>query len=727
MLNTCPAESVLARMLDDSLVGAEIEAVESHVATCLACQRTLERLTVAEAREDYATWAPSDPSGLGPATRPFLDRFAPDPSAETQDDRQPDATTAAVGDGERWPEVPGYRIEGELGRGGMGVVYLARQAHANRMVALKMVLANRGRPEDLLRFLIEGESLARLHHPHIVQVYEVGEAGGLPFFSMEYVEGGTLAQRFSGLPLTPVESAGLVETVARAVHAAHQSGIVHRDLKPANILLASKADSGTGTNPSWGGGPLPLTPKVTDFGLAKHVGTDSGLTHTGQILGTPSYMAPEQATGDANVGVQADVYALGAILYEALSGSPPYKGDSAWETMMKVVHDPLVPPSRRRDGLPHDLVVICQKCLEKLPAGRYPSADALAEDLRRFRAGEAILARPSNPARLAWLWCRRNPLPAALTATIMISALVGSAAVGLSWRRAALERAEKSLLADYLADRVLAESSTEVNPRGANFTVRELLDRVGARMGADFQGHPEIEAAVRETVGKAYLSLGEDAKAEPHLRTALGLDTELRGPGDRATLRVANLLGMLLEQSGRPGPAEAILRSNLAACRRWLGPADPTTLEASARLGALLRMTGRPDEADPLIRSALDGRRRVLVTDHPDTLRSVHDLCLLEVDRRRLDAASSLADEYERGIRCARGPKHPDNVTALANLGLIQRLRGHAEQAETFYRRAADEARRILGDDHPTTRLAVAEHARVARDVIPPRPAEVAP
>jgi eukaryotic-like serine/threonine-protein kinase len=289
------------------------------------------------------------------------------------------------------------------------------------------------------------------------------------------------------------------------------------------------------------------------------------------------------------------------------------------------------------------------------------------------------------------------------------------------------------MIAEYLADHVLAEASTEVNPRGAQFTVRDLLDRVGSRIGGDFQGHPEMEASVRETVGKSYLSLGEYARAEPHLRASLALDVELRGAGDPSSLRVSNLLAMLLEQSGRPAQARELLVDNLATSRRSLGPDDPITLDASARLGALLRAGGKLDEAEPLIRSALEARRRVLPTDHSDTLRCVRDLCLLELDRRHFDAAGALADEYERGIRCSRGPKHPDNVTALANLGLIQLLRGRPDLAEPFYRRAADEARRILGEGHAITLAAIADHARVDREAAlakstsPPDPPEKSP
>ena len=708
-------------MLDDRLQGSDAEAVEAHVASCRACQEALERMTGGSADETATSWdrpprTEEIEAGLvGPG--PALRRTGPASEADTlhfardgasAGDTEPHATD--------WPNVPGYQIERELGRGGMGVVYLARQAHANRMVALKMVLANRGRPEDLLRFLFEGESLARLHHPNIVQIYEVGECGGRPFFSMEYVEGGSLTDWLNGASRPSSEAAALVETIARAVHAAHQSGVVHRDLKPANILLSNKADAREKTGDSWGSGERRATPKVTDFGLAKHVGTDSGLTHTGQILGTPSYMAPEQAAGGASVGVPADVYALGAILYETLTGRPPFKGDSAWDTMMQVVHEPVVPPSRWKAGLARDLEVICLKCLAKIPADRYASADAFAEDLRRFRAGEPILARPASASRMAWLWCRRNPLAAAMAAGLLVASLAGSAAIGWSWRQAARERSEKSLLADYLSDRVLAESSTEVNPRGSAFTLRELLDRVGARVGGDFQGHPEIEASVRETIGKSYLSLGEYPSAEPHFRSAMAILERLRGSDDAAYLRVANLLAVLLAQSNRSELAETLLRQTLATAKGRLGPDDPITLEATARLGALLRAGGKREPADSLIRSALDARRRVLPTDHPDTLRSVHDLCLLEVDRRRLDVALSLADEYERGIRCARGPKHPDNVTALANLGLIHFLRGNADQGQSFYRRSVEEARRILGENHSITRSTIAEALRVSQD-----------
>ncbi len=278
--------------------------------------------------------------------------------------------------------VPGYEVLGELGRGGMGVVYKARQVGLNRTVALKMILvAECAGGQDRARFKAEGEAVARLQHPNVVQIHEVGEHDDRPFFSMEFVDGGSLAHKARGGPLPPRAAAGLVETLARAMHAAHEYGVVHRDLKPANVLLSADG-----------------TPKIADFGLAKRLDVDAGQTRTGSVLGTPSYMAPEQADGRTKeVGPAADVYALGAILYELLTGRPPFKGETAMHTLFQVLSVEPVPPARLRTGVPADLNVICLKCLEKNPRDRYASAAALAEDLRRFLNGEVIAARPAGP------------------------------------------------------------------------------------------------------------------------------------------------------------------------------------------------------------------------------------------------------------------------------------------------------------------------------------------
>ncbi len=272
------------------------------------------------------------------------------------------------------PSVPGYEIIAELGRGGMGVVYKARQTALNRFVALKMVLhGGHASSTELDRFLAEGETVAQLQHPHIVQIHEIGQQAGLPFFCLEYVEGGTLSQRLAAGPLPPRESAHLTETLARAMAYAHGRGLIHRDLKPSNVLLAADG-----------------TPKITDFGLAKRATGGGHLTATGAILGTPSYMAPEQAEAKKDVGPLADVYALGAILYEMVTGRPPFQAPTTLDTIMQVLTQEPVPPSRLQPGLPADLETICLKCLQKEPPKRDASAEALADDLN------ALPGRPSH-------------------------------------------------------------------------------------------------------------------------------------------------------------------------------------------------------------------------------------------------------------------------------------------------------------------------------------------
>jgi tRNA A-37 threonylcarbamoyl transferase component Bud32 len=307
-------------------------------------------------------------------------------------------------------EVPGYEVLRELGRGTMGVVYQARHQKLHRQVALKMILAgSHAGAAELARFQTEAEAIARLQHPNIVQVHEVGEHEGKPFVALEFCGGGSLDKKLNGTPLPAAEAAALVETLARAVQAAHEHHVVHRDLKPANVLLAEDG-----------------TPKITDFGLAKKL-DEASQTQSGAILGTPSYMAPEQAGGkSAAVGPLADVYALGAILYECLTGRPPFKAVTPMETILQVVADEPVPPSRLQPRIPRDLETICLKCLRKEPARRYGSATALAEDLQRFLKGEPIRARPVGRAERVLKWVRRNPAVAASLAAVALTLIVGA-------------------------------------------------------------------------------------------------------------------------------------------------------------------------------------------------------------------------------------------------------------------------------------------------------------
>jgi WD40 repeat protein len=319
----------------------------------------------------------------------------------------------------------------------MGVVYKARQLGLERNVALKMILAGGlAGTEEVRRFRREAEAVARLQHPNIVAVYEVGEwraadaSPAVPYFSLEYVDGGSLADRLKGTPVAPREAAVLTETLARAVYHAHQHGIVHRDLKPANILLEN-------------GG----LPKIADFGLAKQL-DDSSQTRSGAVLGTPSYMPPEQARGETQqVGPAADVYALGAILYEMLSGRPPFRGATIVDTLEQVCGQEPVAPTRLAPNVPRDLETICLKSLQKEPHKRYASAQELAEDLRRFLDGEPILARPAGTLERLRKWARRRPAVAALSAVLLLTAVVGFGLVTWKWLEAdAAQRTAESAL-----------------------------------------------------------------------------------------------------------------------------------------------------------------------------------------------------------------------------------------------------------------------------------------
>jgi len=327
----------------------------------------------------------------------------PDQSAETIDQRGTgDPWKTKLSDGERTSqdvsELHNYDILAELGRGGMGVVYKARHKHLNRLVALKMILSGpHAGAETLGRFRREAEAIAQLQHPNLVQIYDVGEQEGRPFFSLEFMEGGNLDERIAGRPQPAMQAAQIVETLARAMHAVHQRGIIHRDLKPANVLLTADG-----------------TVKIGDFGLAKKLG-EGGSTVTGDIVGTPSYMAPEQAAGKIkDVGAQTDVYALGAILYALLTGRPPFTAETAWDVVAQVIaHEP-VPPRRLQPTVPGDLETICLKCLQKDARRRYASAVELAEDLHRFQTNEPIKARPASALTRLVKWARRHPARATL-------------------------------------------------------------------------------------------------------------------------------------------------------------------------------------------------------------------------------------------------------------------------------------------------------------------------
>jgi eukaryotic-like serine/threonine-protein kinase len=445
----CPARETLEQFLAGALDDHEQDDLCAHVEVCSACQRELNDLVESPSPKPGTPEGPSaevqelDLSFLKHLQQTLTDPdWRPPPWTESG----PHLGRFTEGDGQRscMPpgSVPDYELLGELGRGSMGVVYKARQLSLGRLTALKMILAGEHASlNDRTRFRAEAEAAASLRHANIVQVHETGEAGGLLYFSMEYVEGETLKQWLHGEP-KPARAVGLLmEALARAVAFAHSRGIVHRDLKPANVLLeavevrTTVTRSGGSVDPAAELARLGRVPKIADFGLAKRLGDALG-TQTGQLMGTPSYMSPEQLAGRAGAtGPGVDIYALGCILYEALTGRPPFLDASLEALADRVRREEPVPPRRLQPGCSRDLETICLKCLEKEPARRYATAGELAEDLRRFLAHEPIAARaPSSWDRLIKL-VRRNKATAAGIAGIIASVLLGIAATSyLAWR-----------------------------------------------------------------------------------------------------------------------------------------------------------------------------------------------------------------------------------------------------------------------------------------------------
>jgi WD40 repeat protein len=395
----CPTQHELAAFNFGDLPEASLEAISRHLESCSGCEAFLDGL---DGRTDSAITALRYP---GPAK--VLGRIgalaAPRAPAEL-------------------PAVPGYEVLGLLGEGGMGVVYRARHLGLDRLVALKVLRG--GSSKRLARFRAEALADARLQHPHVVQIFEIGEHHGQPYLALELLEGGSLEAKLAGKPQAPRAAAELVQVLAQAMQYAHSRGIVHRDLKPSNVLLTAEG-----------------TAKIADFGLAKFVQATEGQTQEGDVLGTPRYMAPEQTSGaPAGVGPAADLYSLGVILYELLTGRAPLQAPTPVETLLLIRSQDPLPPSRLLPRLPRDLETICLKCLQKDPGRRYASAQELADDLERFLAGKPVRARPVGMPEKVLKWVRRNPLAALLLALLTVSLTGGLAAVTWKWLEANEQR-----------------------------------------------------------------------------------------------------------------------------------------------------------------------------------------------------------------------------------------------------------------------------------------------
>ena len=578
--------------------------------------------------------------------------------------------------------VGGYRIVSELGRGGRGVVYLARDLRLGRNVALKMVLAGGHAGDDaLLRFRSEAEAVARVQHPGIVQIYEVGLHAGLPYFALEYCEGGSLDDRLDGRPMNPRNAARVLSSVARAVHSAHQAGIVHRDLKPGNVLISRDG-----------------SPKVADFGLAKVAGSAaSGATRSGAMLGTPAYMAPEQMDDFRAVGPAADVYALGAMLYEALTGRPPFIGESEANAIWLVMTQDPVPVRRLQPKVPVDLETVCHKCLAQEPARRYRSAAELADDLDRFVRGEPVRARPLGRLTRAGIWARRNPAVAALGAVCVLalgSLLIAGTVFAIDRDRAARDMAAKNEQLE--AARRAAEDARIASETAGN---AERLSREAAEQAS--RDEAQARRAAVESAARAVENFRSAEQAVGQFLAAIAEDRVLFSRDDLRPLR-EKLLRAVLEYSqsvrGQASGGELVMRTAIA--------------RTAYRTGTVLLKMGRTAEAVAALREAVEIAARAAAErpDRPDLAR--------EAAGYRVNLGLTLwqSDDYpgaERELQTAAAAQqalaeaHPldrdirlDLVGTQGNLGAVL-MRGRRDYAgaEQALRRALELCQDLVAAD----------------------------
>ena len=637
---------------------------------------------------------------------PALPWQVPDPEKTVSSGGSLSATEAR-----HLPErIGAYRILQLLGEGGMGVVYEAEQDRPRRRVALKVIKADWGSSERLRRFEQEFETLGRLHHPGIAQIYEAGTAdtafGNQPFFAMEIIHGKPLVNYAAEAKLNTRQRLALMVHVCEAVQHAHERGIIHRDLKPGNILVDENGQ-----------------PKILDFGLARVTDCDlqaTRQTDVGQLLGTLPYMSPEQVTADPSaLDTRSDVYALGVILYELLAGKLPY---SLSRQLPEVVHTiqqvdpaPLSQVSREYRG---DIETIVAKALEKEKARRYSSAAEMAADIQRFLDDRPITAKPPSTAYQLKKFARRHKALVASVAAVFVVLAVATAVSTREAIRANRSAQTAEALNDFLRNDLLAQasSSAQTTTPDPDLKVRTALDRAAERIAGKFDKQPQVEAAIRETVGGAYMDLGLYPEARKQEERALELYRQSLGPENPKTLQAMNSVGRAATLQGNYSEAEALLSKTVDTMRRVSGPEHLDSLSAMYNLGALYNHQGKYTQAEALFKQIVEGRRRVLGPDHRSTLAAMNGLANAYNEQGKYAQAEELYTKILETSRRVLGPDHPNTALAMSNLSLNYEQEGKFTEADTLLRQTVDIRRRVLGPEHPETLMSMQYLASVYSD-----------
>jgi eukaryotic-like serine/threonine-protein kinase len=619
-----------------------------------------------------------------------------------------------------YPETIGhYRIVRLLGEGGMGAVYEAEQEEPRRVVALKMIKLGLATPDRLRRFRQESRALARLHHPGIAQIYESNTAdtalGQQPYFAMEFILGLPLKQYAEERQLNARQIVALMIKVCEAVHHAHQRGLIHRDLKPGNILVDETGQ-----------------PKILDFGVSRVIEAETQegeapttQTGLGQIVGTLAYMSPEQVLGDPlEVDTRSDVYSLGVILYELLSGRLPYEVNhrqlpEAVHTIREQEPEPLSSVDRNYQG---DVETFVRKALEKDKNRRYASAADLSEDIRRYLNDEPIAARPPSASYQLQKFARRHRgLMAGVAAVFVV--LVAGVAVSTSQAiranragQAALRERDRAVEAeaaakavnDFLQTDLLAQAGASAQARPGtrpdpDLKVRTALDRAAASIGQKFEKQPLVEAQIRRTIGNAYLDLGVYPEAQNQVERAIALRRRLLGENNPDTLDSLRDLAVVYRSEGKAAQAESLLTRVLESQRRVLGEDNSDTLESEYDLGLLYDDQEKYAQAEPLLIKALDGQRHNLGERNPSTALTMNQLAELYKGEGKYAQAEPLNTRALEIQRSVLGDEHPNTLFTTSSLASLYEEEGKYPQAEQLFSNALQIQRHLLGEEHIET------------------------
>ena len=612
--------------------------------------------------------------------------------------------TAGASSGNGSDALEKYQLLEELGRGATATVWLAHDRSFDRLVALKLISASAD-PRLIQRLVREGQAVARLRHPNIVAVQAMHAADREAYLAMDYVEGGDLRQRLArGLP-TEKQSATWVRDLASALAHAHANGVLHRDIKPSNILLTGSA-----------------APQLADFGLAAPLEGGGDLTAPGQVAGTAAYLAPELLAGADRATPQSDLYSLGAVLYECLTGRAPFLGDSTAELFAQIANTEPPPPRILRPGIPRDLETICLKCLEKNPARRYATAQALQDDLDRALRGDAIAARPIGRVEKTARWCRKHPGTAvfgSIAAVLLLCLAIGGPLVAIRLARAnaraTAEAATSNAVRQFLQNDLLAQASPEAQA-DRDLKLRVVLDRAAKGIEGRFPGQPIVEADVRDTLAATYHSLGEYATSREQWERVRALRRTALGPDHPQTLRAGSNLVDALRLLGRYPEAEAIAVEVLRDQRRVLGSRHADTLLTISNLALVHRFQGKFPAAHALYTEALETQRQTLGPEHPATLAVMNNLAVAYRNEGRIAEAEALQAETVRLRTRILGPEHPDTLLSMNNLALIYKNQGKLALAEPLCADVLAVRQRVLGPEHPYSLLSATTLATILHD-----------